>query len=45
VAVTAETGRVSLHADGGVCKRPTWPLTRNKAAEQPGYVGNACGWR
>jgi transposase len=44
VAVTAETVRLYLHAAGGVCKRPTWPLKR-KAAEQPGYVGNACGWR
>jgi hypothetical protein len=44
VTVTAETVRLYLHAAGGVCKRPTWTLKR-KAAEQPGYVGNACGWR
>jgi transposase len=44
VAVTAETVRLYLHAAGGVCKRPTWPLKR-KAEEQPGDVGNACGWR
>jgi transposase len=40
LAVTAETVRLSLHAHGYVCKRPTWTLTR-KAEEQPGYVGNA----
>jgi transposase len=44
VAVTAETVRLYLHAAGGVCKRPTWILKR-KAEEQPGYVGNASGWR
>jgi len=44
VAVTAETVRLSLHAAGAGCKRPTWTLKR-KAAAQPGYVGNACGWR
>jgi transposase len=44
VAVTAETVRLYLHAAGGVCKRPTWTLKR-KAEEQPGYVGNAYGWR
>jgi transposase len=44
VAVTAETVRLSLHAAGGVCERPTWTLKR-KAEEQPGYVGNASGWR
>jgi putative transposase len=44
VAVTAETVRLYLHAAGGVCKRPTWTLKR-KAEAQPGYVGNACGWR
>lgn len=44
VAVTAEPVRLSLHAAGGVCKRPTWTLKRT-AEEQPGYVGNACGWR
>jgi transposase len=41
---TAETVRLYLHAAGGVCKRPTWTLKR-KAEEQPGYVGNVCGWR
>jgi transposase len=44
IAVTAETGRFYLHAADYVCKRPTWTLKR-KAEEQPGYVGNACGWR
>ena len=44
VAVTAETVRLYLHAAGGGCKRPTWTLKR-KAEEQPGYVGNASGWR
>src|SRR5262249_42716239 len=44
VAVTAETVRLYLRAAGGVCKRPTWTLKR-KAEAQPGYVGNACGWR
>ena len=44
VAVTAETVRLYLHAAGEVCKRPTWTLKR-KAEEQPGFVGNACGWR
>ena len=44
IAVTAETVRVVLHAAGYVCKRPTWTLKR-KAEAQPGYVGNACGWR
>jgi len=44
VTVTAETVRLYLRAAGGVCKRPTWTLKR-KAAEHPGYVGNACGWR
>jgi transposase len=44
VAVTAEPVRLSLRAAGGVCKRPTCTLQR-KAQEQPGYVGNACGWR
>jgi transposase len=44
IAVTAETVRLYLHAAGYVCKRPTWSLKR-KAEEQPGYVGNACGWR
>jgi len=44
VAVTAETVRLALRAAGYVCKRPTWSL-KGKAEEQPGYVGNACGWR
>jgi putative transposase len=44
IAVTDETVRLYLHAAGYVCKRPTWTLKR-KAEEQPGYVGNACGWR
>ena len=44
ITVTAETVRLYLHAAGGVCKRPTWSLKR-KAEEQPGYVGNASGWR
>ena len=43
VAVTAETVRLYRHAAGGVCTRPPWPLKR-RAEEQPGYVGNACGW-
>ena len=40
VAVGAETVRQALHAHGYVCKRPTWTLER-RAAEQPGYLGNA----
>jgi transposase len=44
ITVTAETVRLYLHAAGYVCKRPTWTLKR-KAEAQPGYVGNACGWR
>jgi hypothetical protein len=44
ITVTAETVRLYLRAAGYVCKRPTWTLKR-KAAEQPGYVGNASGWR
>jgi len=44
ITVTAETVRLYLRAAGYVCKRPTWTLKR-KAQEQPGYVGNACGWR
>src|SRR5215475_1453909 len=44
VAVTAETVRLYLHAAGGVCKRPTWTLKR-QAEAQPGYGGNAAGWR
>jgi transposase len=44
IVVTAETVRLYLHAADYVCKCPTWTLQR-KAEEQPGYVGNACGWR
>jgi transposase len=44
ITVTAETVRLYLHAADYVCKRPTWTLKR-KAEAQPGYVGNACGWR
>jgi putative transposase len=44
ITVTAETVRLYLRTAGYVCKRPTWTLKR-KAQEQPGYVGNACGWR
>ena len=44
IAVTDETVRLALRAAGYVCKRLTWTLKR-KAEEQPGYVGNACGWR
>jgi transposase len=42
IAVAPETVRLYLHAHDYVCKRPTWTLKR-KAAEQEGYVGNACG--
>ena len=44
ITVTAETVRLYLRVAGYVCKRPTWTLKR-KAEEQPGYVGNASGWR
>jgi hypothetical protein len=44
MTVTAETVRLDLWAAGYVCQRPTWTLKR-KAAAQPGYAGNACGWR
>jgi transposase len=44
ITVTAETVRLALHAADYVCKRPTWTL-KCKAEAQPGYVGNACGWR
>jgi len=44
ITVTAETVRLYLHAADYVCKRPTWTFKR-KAEEQPGYVGNASGWR
>jgi putative transposase len=42
IAVDPETVRLYLHAHDWVCKRPTWTLKR-KAAEQAGYLGNACG--
>ncbi|HEY4388603.1 MAG TPA: helix-turn-helix domain-containing protein [Ktedonobacteraceae bacterium] len=42
IMVTEETVRISLHAQGYVCKRPTWTLKR-KAEEQPHHAGNACG--
>jgi transposase len=44
IPVTAETVRLYLRAAGSICKRPPWTLKR-KAEEQPGYVGNASGWR
>jgi len=40
IQVTEETVRVSLHANGYVCKRPIWTL-RRKAEEKADYVGNA----
>src|SRR5919108_6063649 len=43
LTVSAETVRLYRRAAGYVCKRPTWTRKR-KAAAQPGYVGNACGW-
>jgi transposase len=42
IQVTEETVRVYLHANGYVCKRPTWTL-RRKAEEQADYVGKDCG--
>ncbi len=42
IHVTEETGRVYLHANGYVCKRPTWTL-RRKAEEKADYVGKDCG--
>ena len=36
--VSGETVRLRLHANGQVCKRPTWTLKR-KAEAQEGYVG------
>ncbi len=42
IQVTEETVRVYLHANGYVCKRPTWTL-RRKAGEQANYVGKECG--
>jgi len=39
----ATVGR-HLHQAGFVCKRPTWTL-KQKAKEQAGYLGNACGWK
>ena len=44
LTVSAETVRLYRRAAGYVCQRPTWTRKR-KAAAQPGYVGNACGWR
>jgi transposase len=44
VRVSPETVRLALHARDYVCKRPTWTLER-RASEQPGYPGNAWGWR
>jgi transposase len=44
IGVSLETVRTVLHTHDYVCKRPTWTLKR-KAEEQPGYRGNACGWR
>ncbi|NJK32089.1 MAG: winged helix-turn-helix domain-containing protein [Deltaproteobacteria bacterium] len=40
IVVSEETVRLRLHANGFVCKRPTWTLKR-KAEAQEGYVGNA----
>ena len=42
IKVTEETVRVYLHANGYVCKRPTWTL-RRKAEEKADYVGKDCG--
>ncbi len=42
IQVTEETVRVYLHANGYVCKRPTWTL-RRKAGEKAAYVGKDCG--
>ena len=42
IHVTEETVRVYLHANGYVCKRPTWTL-RRKAEEKADYVGKDCG--
>jgi len=42
IQVTEETVRVYLHANGYVCKRPTWTL-RRKAEEKADYVGKDCG--
>jgi len=42
IQVTEETARVYLHANGYVCKRPTWTL-RRKAEEKVDYVGKDCG--
>jgi transposase len=44
IALNQETVRLYLHAHDYVGQRPTWTLKR-KAAEQPQWVGNACGWR
>jgi putative transposase len=40
ISVSGETVRSALHAQGYVCKRPTWTLKR-KAEQQDNYVGNA----
>lgn len=40
ITVSEETVRLRLHANGYVCKRPTWSL-KLKAEAQEGYVGNA----
>ena len=42
IHVSQETVRVSLHAHGYECLRPTWTL-RRKAGEQADYVGKECG--
>jgi transposase len=42
IQVTEETVRLYLHANGYVCKRPTWTL-RRRASEQADYVGKGSG--
>ncbi len=42
IQVTEETMRVYLHANGYVCKRPTW-TDASQSGEQAGYVGKDCG--
>ena len=42
IQVTEETVRVYLHANGYVCKRPTW-TDASKAGGRAGYVGKICG--
>jgi transposase len=44
IAVSEDTVGRHLHQLGFVCKRPTWTL-KPKAAQQEGYLGNACGWK